>query len=177
MNHSEEQKLLKQAIGGDGQAFSLLLEEYYMMIYSTAFKWTGSKEDSEDIAQEVCVKVGRSICAFRMESKFSTWLYRIVLNTAKDFQRKQRNHSNIDDVPEIAFADNSSAEMHTESKELWQLVGQLPDKQRDAVLLVYGEDLTHGEVANVMECKESTVSWYIHEAKKQLKTLIGHDGR
>lgn len=177
MNHSEEQKLLKQAIAGDGKALSALLEGYYMMIYGTAFKWTGNKEDSEDIAQEVCIKIGRSIRGFRMESKFSTWLYRIVLNTAKDFQCKQRNHSNIDDVTEIAFADNSSAEIHAESKALWQLVGQLPDKQRDAVLLVYAEGLTHSEVANVMECKESTVSWYIHEAKKQLKTLMGHDGR
>lgn len=177
MNYSEEQKLLKQAIGGDGRAFSALLECYYIMIYSTAFKWTGNKEDSEDITQEVCIKIGRSIRDFRMESKFSTWLYRIVLNTTKDFQRKQRNHSNIDDISEIAVADNSSTEMHAENKELWQLVSQLPGKQRDAVLLVYGEDLTHGEVANIMECKESTVSWYIHEGKKQLKTLMGHDGR
>jgi RNA polymerase sigma-70 factor (ECF subfamily) len=177
MKNLQEQKLLKQAIKGDAQAFSTLLEEYYMMIYSTAFKWTGNPEDSEDIAQEVCVKVGGAIRKFRMESKFSTWLYRIVINTAKDFQRKKRNHSDIDDVPEIAMADHHSAETHVENAELWQSVQKLPEKQREAILLVYAEGLTHGEVASIMACKESTVSWYIHEAKKQLKILIDENGR
>ncbi len=98
MNHLEEQKLLKQAIGGDGQAFSTLIEEYYMMIYSTAFKWTGNQQHSEDITQEVCIKIGRSIRNFQMDSKFSTWIYRVVLNTVKDYQRKE-NQQSIDGLP------------------------------------------------------------------------------
>ena len=177
MNHSEELKLLKQAIEGDKQAFSILLEKYYMIIYSSAYKFTGNKEDSEDIAQEVCVKIGRSIQNFRLESKFSTWVYRIVLNTAKDYQRKQRNYSNTEDISEVAFAEYLPTAMHKESMDLWQSVFQLAENQRRAVLLVYGEDLTHGEAASIMGCKESTVSWYIHEAKKQLKILMSHDGR
>jgi RNA polymerase sigma-70 factor (ECF subfamily) len=177
MNHLDEQNLLKQAIGGDKQAFSALLEEYYMMIYSTAFKWAGNQQDAEDIAQDVCIKVGRAIRNFRMDSKFSSWLYRIVLNTAKDFHRKRKNHSNIDDIPESKNTSPDSADTHAVKTELWKLVQQLPDKQRDAVLLVYAQDLSHSEVAEIMECKESTVSWYIHEAKKQLKIVIGDDGR
>ena len=175
MKYSEEQQLLKQAIGGDRQAFSALLEEYYRMIYNTAFKWTGNQEDSEDIAQEVCIKLGRSIRDFRIDSKFSTWLYRIVLNTVNDFHRKKKNHRDIEDIHDLA--DPHSAESHAQRQELWHWVIQLPEKQRDAVLLVYGEGLAHGETANAMECKESTVSWYIHEAKKQLKIWMHRDGR
>jgi RNA polymerase sigma-70 factor, ECF subfamily len=177
MDHSEEQILLKQAIAGDAQAFNALLEEYYMMIYSTAFKWVGSQHDAEDIAQEVCVKVGRSLGDFRMESKFSSWLYRIVLNTAKDHLRKRRPHSSLEDISESVVAAGDSPETQASNAQLWQVVRQLPSKQRDAILLVYGEDLSHGQVADIMKCKESTVSWYIHEAKKQLKKVIGHHGR
>ncbi len=148
-----------------------------MMIYSTAFKWTGNQEHSEDIAQEVCIKIGRSIRNFQMDSKFSTWLYRIVLNTVKDFQRKHRKHDNIDEVPEIVLADNTLAEEQAESAQLWQLVKQLPDRQCDAVLLVFAGDLTYSEVAKIMQCKENTVAWYIHEAKKQLKILMSENGR
>jgi RNA polymerase sigma-70 factor (ECF subfamily) len=177
MDHSEEQILLKSAIAGDAHAFNALLEEYYMMIYSTAFKWVGSKHDAEDIAQEVCVKVGRSIGDFRMESKFSSWLYRIVLNTAKDHVRKRRTHSSLEDISDIVVATGDSAETQAYHKQLWQAVHKLPSKQRDAILLVYSEDLSHAQVAEIMQCKESTVSWYIHEAKKQLKKVMGHHGR
>lgn len=177
MENAEELNLLKQAVNGDAAAFSALVEAYYRMIYSTAFKWVGNQTDAEDIAQEVCIKLGRAIRDFRMESKFSSWLYRITLNTAKDFQRKQRNHQPIEEVPEMFFSDGNTAEAQLEGSELWRAVQQLPEKQRDAILLVYAEGLTHGEVADVMDCKESTVSWYIHEAKKQLKIVVDDDGR
>ncbi|MDE1461022.1 RNA polymerase sigma factor [Spartinivicinus poritis] len=173
MNQSEEQALLLQATEGDVQAFSVLLEKYYTMIYKMAFRWLGNQQDSEDVAQEVCIKLGRSIHGFQINSKFSTWVYKIVLNTVRDFQRKQRNHDNIEEIP--AVTNSNTLEQQVQNTQLWQLVHQLPVKQRDAVLLVYAEGLSHSEVADVFECKESTVSWYIHEAKKQLKTLIQHD--
>lgn len=169
--------MLKKAIAGDAHAFTVLLEEYYMMIYSTAFRWVGSQHDAEDITQEVCVKVGRALGDFRMESKFSTWLYRIVLNTAKDHVRKHRTHNSVEDIAESVVAAGDSPETQASHAQLWQIVHQLPSKQRDAILLVYGEDLSHAEVADIMQCKESTVSWYIHEAKKQLKKVMGHHGR
>lgn len=177
MNHSDEQQLLARAIEGDKQAFAELLGEYYMMMYRTAFKWTGKQEDAEDIAQEACVKVGRSIHSFRLDSKFSTWLYRIVLNTAHDFKGKQRNHTAIDNAPEAAMANTDATDANAENQELWDMVQTLPEKQRDAVLLVYAQELSHAEVADIMQCKESTVSWYIHESKKALKKVMGRDGR
>ena len=56
--------------------------------------------------------------------------------------------------------------------EIWQTVRALPAQQRDAVLLVYGEDMSHAEAAAVMGCSEKTVSWHLHEAKKRLKIQI-----
>ena len=100
-----------------------------------------------------------------------------MLNTAKDFQRQQPSHYNIDDFPEISFPDQDLSERNADIRDLWHLVNRLSNKQRDAVFLLYGEDLSHAQVASVMKCKESTVSRYIHEAKKQLKTWIASYGR
>ena len=60
----------------------------------------------------------------------------------------------------------------TRPKRLWAAVRKLPDKQRDAVLLVYGEGLSHASAADAMACAEATVSWHVHEAKKRLKVLM-----
>jgi RNA polymerase sigma-70 factor (ECF subfamily) len=65
------------------------------------------------------------------------------------------------------------AEVHLFHGELWDEVRRLPDQQRDAVLLVYGEDLSHAEAAAILECSEKTVSWHLHEARKRLKAKLG----
>lgn len=182
INHLQDQKLLKRVIKGDGEAFSRLLETHYEMIFSIAFKWIGNREDAEDITQEVCIKIGRSINAFKMESKFSTWIYRITINTAKDHRRRQRHHSNIDELDETILAEASrgnevSIEAELERKQIWRQVNRLPDRQRDAVLMVYAQGLTHDEAALVMDCKPGTIAWYINQAKTQLKTEMVCDGR
>ena len=56
--------------------------------------------------------------------------------------------------------------------EIWDAVRDLPPQQRDAVLLVYAEDMSHAEAAALMDCSEKTVSWHVHEAKKKLKILL-----
>ncbi len=175
MAHAEEQNLLKRAINGDGEAFSALVEGAYSMIYRTAYKWCGNQEDAEDIAQEVCIKLGRAIRGFRMDSAFSSWVYRITLNTVRDFQRGRKPHLPMEAAGEVADSKAEKPEENIAHAELWARVRQLPEKQRDAVLLVYAEELSHNEVAVIMECAESTVSWYIHEAKKQLKMMLDDD--
>lgn len=169
--------LLEKAIAGDAEAFSALLEEYYLMIYQFAYKWVGNQSDAEDVAQEVCVKLARVLRTFRQECKFSTWLYRIVMTTATDYLRRKPPYSDGADVEDIMFGSVLSAEDAYSTKQIWQHVRGLPDRQREAVLLVYAQELSHREVAEIMECQESTISWYIHEAKKQLREVMEYDGR
>ena len=176
MQAQETQNLVKLAINGDAQAFSALMEAHYDMVYATAYKWCGHAQDAEDVAQEVCIKVGRNISRFRMDSAFTSWLYRITLNTVRDMQRKKKPDTALDAVTELTD-EREKTEKTLEQQQLWLQVRQLPEKQCDAVMLVYAQELSHAETADVMGCKESTVSWYIHEAKKQLKEWMGPDGR
>jgi RNA polymerase sigma-70 factor (ECF subfamily) len=71
----------------------------------------------------------------------------------------------------------AAAEVHVLYGELWAAVRRLPEQQRDAVLLVYGQDLSHAEAAQVMGCTEKTVSWHLHEARKRLKSTLDEVGQ
>ena len=171
------ERLIDAARGGDAVAFEALLEAHYDRIYAAAFRAVGTREDAEDVAQDVCVKLGAALHSFRAESSFTTWLYRVTLNAASDFRRALRR---TDHVPLEAEADRlrepaESAEARLIREELWDAVRALPPQQRDAVLLVYGEDLSHREAGAALGCTEATLSWHLHAARKKLKVLLGGD--
>ena len=165
-----ENQIIQQAINGDKEAFSVLMDTYYDIIFRIAFKWCGNKEDAEDIAQESCIKIAQSLSGFKMESKFSSWVYRIVINTANDLYRKKKYTTN-ENINEIESEDADATDIIS-CKEIWEMVHKLPGNHRDAMLLVYSEGLNHNEAAEILQCAESTVSWYIMEAKKTLKKMI-----
>ena len=172
MDPNEEKKLIKAAQGGDGRAFNALLQEYYDVMYRIAFKWCGNRENAEDVTQNACIKLARNIGTFRFESKFSSWLYKLVINTAKDWQKANLRHKSVplpEDSPLGITAPEGEA--HIYAQQVMNAVRALPDKEKIAILLVCGEELSHAEAAAIMDCKESTVSWYIHEARKKLEDL------
>ncbi len=166
--------LIALAKGGDRAAFGRLVERHYDFVYRVAWRWCGRRVDAEDIAQEVCAKLGRMIRDYRGGGAFTTWLYTITLNVARDLVRKTRRETAKVDAFEVhaLIAGEETPEPDDNAERLWDAVRTLPDKQRDAVLLVYGEGLNHAAAADVMAISETTVSWHIHEAKKRLKVLM-----
>ena len=166
--------LAVRARNGDAQAFAELVEAHYERIYRTAWRWCGNRDDAEDIAQEVCVKLGQAIAGFDGRSAFSSWAYRITLNAVRDWQRAgQRRGRHLDAYAGIAPADQQAEqEAALIHGQLWEAVRRLPEKQRDAVLLVYAEELSHAEAADIMGIREATVSFHVHEARKTLRILL-----
>ncbi len=162
------------AAGGDRAAFGELVERHYDYIFRIACKWSGKRSDAEDIAQDVCIKLATAIKSFDGRSAFTSWLYRVVLNAVRDMQRaSSRRGRHIDRYAEVAPDEElPEQEDATAMKEIWAAVRQLPTQQRDAVLLVYAEDMSHAQAGEIMGCKETTVSWHIHEAKKTLRGLL-----
>jgi RNA polymerase sigma factor (sigma-70 family) len=166
--------LLARARLGDPDAFEALLEDHYDLIYRTAWKWCGSRDDAEDVAQDVCMKLGQAIAGFDGRSAFSSWLYRITLNAVRDLQRvRSRQKRHVDAFSEVA-PDTQLPEQEdaAATSELWGAVRRLPDRQRDAVLLVYAEELSHAEAAEIMGIGEATVSFHVHAARKTLRGLL-----
>lgn len=159
---------------GDRAAFAALIDAHYDFLYRTAYKWCGNREDAEDVAQEVCVKLAGALGGFDGRAKFTSWLYRIVINAVRDRQRQgMRQRRQAGELMHVtARVSEAEQESVTTQNQVWDAVRKLPGKQRDAVLLVYGEDMSHAEAAAIMGTRESTVSWYVHEARKTLKGLV-----
>jgi RNA polymerase sigma-70 factor (ECF subfamily) len=172
--------LIGRARDGDSRAFGRLVERHYDFVHRVAYRWCGRKADAEDVAQEVCVRLGSAIRTYRGAGAFTTWLYTLTLNAARDMGRKAARETAKTEAYGVQALIGGGALPQPEPEEqtgaLWAAVRQLPDKQRDAVLLVYGEGLSHAAASDVMAISEATVSWHIHEAKKRLKVLMRSAG-
>jgi RNA polymerase sigma-70 factor, ECF subfamily len=174
-----DEGLARAAAAGDRQAFAALIERHYERIYRLAWRWTGTSAEAEDIAQDVVVKLATAIRGFRGEAAFSTWVYRIAFTTATDRLRMRQRIVPFGPSEMQALVDGGLQEAQADladGRDLWAAVRTLPDQQRDAVLLVYGEDLSHQEAAALLGCSEKTVSWHLHEARKRLKIKLTATG-
>jgi RNA polymerase sigma-70 factor, ECF subfamily len=170
-----DQELAQKAAAGCRTSFAVLAGRHYDRFYRLAWRWCGSRDKAEDIAQDVCVKLATAIKSFRGDAEFSTWSYRIAYTTAVDHMRSSQRLRLIEPSEMMKLADEptlETAEDQVIGQDLWRSVRELPPQQRDAVLLIYGEDLSHAEAAKVMGCSEKTVSWHVHEAKKRLRVMI-----
>lgn len=179
----DESELIRRAQAGNADAFESLLETRYDTLYRFAFKWCGNKSDAEDVAQLACMKLAGSISQFRFESQFSSWLYRLVINCAKDWQKSQARHQgkNIDDIHQSGdeeeqeghenLATTNPAENRIYLQQILQLLNTMADGFKETALLVHAEGLNHAEAAEVLGVKESTISWRLHEMRKQLQVL------
>lgn len=171
MSAIEPHRLIRAAQDGDGQAFAQLLAEHYDSIYRFAFRWCSNSADAEDITQQACIKLAHSIKQFRFEAAFSSWLYRLVINCAKDWYKSQNRHQHedIDRWVEPERAPDQRAENSIYLRQLLRLLEQMADGFKETALLVHGEGMSHAEAAAILQLKESTVSWRLHEIRKQLQ--------
>lgn len=171
MKDQDEMELLRLSCAGDAAAFRALLDHHYLTIYKMAFHLCGHREDAEDITQMACIKVSQNIQNFRLESKFTTWLYTIVLNTFRDWTDNRANTGkgrvDIDDVaPKIAGNDNP--EKAAEVNEQLRKLDALSPTEREAVVLIFAQGYSHKEAAAMLGVAESTISWRIHEVRRKL---------
>ncbi len=164
-------ELIRRACGGDRVAFASLLERHYDRLHRVIWRVVGSREDAEDIVQEVCCTLVTKIDSFRGEAKVSTWLVGIALNAARDFLRRAKSRNNTTEK----FATVVSLYPQPDGRDLphkqWlaSILGRLKEDLLETVILVAGEGLTHAEAAKLLNITENTVSWRMHEARKFLK--------
>jgi len=176
MTEKDEHMLVEMAQNGNKAAFEELLRRHYDTMYRFAMKWCGNAENAEDITQNACIKLARAIDSFNFKAAFTSWLYRLVVNVAIDWQRSHARHEGTGEgeAGHIGTAE-STAEDNLYARQVMAEIHNLPEKEKTALLLVMGEGLTHKQAAESMECKESTVSWYIHEARKKLDEKFKKD--
>jgi RNA polymerase sigma-70 factor, ECF subfamily len=174
--------LLKQ---GDEEAFRALIRRYQKALYSVAYGITLDRDESQEILQEVFIKVYRSIGSFREESSLSTWLHRITVNLCLNWQRKSKrrprwdsNSSGRKDSAERLRqgGDKDRPDVLYEEKELtvWfkRWLQGLPEEERTVFVLKEANGLSYEEIARILHIKRGTVSSRLFYARKKLKESL-----
>jgi RNA polymerase sigma-70 factor (ECF subfamily) len=166
--------LVARAQRGDKRAFNQLVTSQYRFIFRVAYRVLGHKSDAEDVTQTVCMRLATGLASFDGRSSFTSWLYRVTLNAARDYLRSQARRGKLVDGVSILAADYVEAEQDAQRpvEDIWQAVRSLPEKQREAVILVHGEELSQEEAARIMDCKKVTVAWHLHNARKALREML-----
>ncbi len=165
--------LLERCRASDPQALDLLLRRHYDTIRAFAFRLCGNLEECEEVTQESLVKIARSIRNFRSQAKLSTWFYQITLNVVRDRSRaRKRRERTRERAKAEADLQPQSISPTATSKEVLQALEQLSDKEREAAVLVFFQDYSHAEAAEVLGCAETTISWRLFCAKRKLKAFL-----
>lgn len=177
MTAAADSLLIERAQTGDEGAFSQLLDGYYNVIYRFALRWSGQVDDAEDITQLACIKLARNIDQYRFESAFTSWLYRLVINCAKDWYKAEGRHRTSDNLAPEPESRANAHEQNIYLAQVIEIVDGLGKDMKETALLVFAEGLSHREVADVFNVKESTISWRIHEIRKQLQLIKQQESR
>ena len=186
-----DQQLVERVQNGDKQAFDLLVIKYQRKLARLLSHFIRDAAEVEDVTQEAFIKAYRALPSFRGDSAFYTWLYRIGINTAKNFLvsqgRKVQILEGVDGEDAEDFEDNSllkevnTPESELISKQIAQTVSKsldsLPEELRSAIVLREIDGLIYEEIANIMDCPIGTVRSRIFRAREaiaeQLRPLLG----
>jgi RNA polymerase sigma-70 factor (ECF subfamily) len=177
-----ESELVSRAAGGDSAAFQALVERHRSRVYRVAYQFAGNHADAEDIAQEVFIKVYRSLDRFRQDAQLTSWLYRIVMNACIDHRRRQRpgNTAPFGDEAEIKMLNTPEETPGPEDRayagELGQVleaeVGRLPEGQRIVFIMRHHQGLKLCEIAEALGLAEGTVKRQLHAAIHRLRRAL-----
>jgi RNA polymerase sigma factor (sigma-70 family) len=165
-----DRELVGRVAVGDRGAFDVLLRRHYDRIYRVAWHLTGSRTEAQDITQDVCCTLVEKIGSFKGEAKFTTWLMGIVVNASRDHHRRGATWSRVKKSLSVLAGLTRSPDGRDLYQQSWiaSSLARLDPLLRDTVVLVAGEDMSHGEAALALGVAESTISWRMHEARKRL---------
>ncbi|MFX0077038.1 MAG: RNA polymerase sigma factor [Candidatus Hermodarchaeota archaeon] len=177
-SRDQDLKLVKGVIRGDEPSFEELVKKYQHSVLNTIYRYIGDYNEAEDIAQDVFIKVWRKIKDFKGKSKFSTWLYRIVVNQCLDYRRKKKEEviSLDKSLEEGIVPESLTIELDFEQKRkieiLKKAIEEIPSNQRIALILSKFEAKSYQEIAQIMEISISSVASLIFRAKENLKSKL-----
>jgi RNA polymerase sigma-70 factor (ECF subfamily) len=193
MGESEsDQALVERVQKGDKRAFDLLVRKYQHKLIGVISRYIGDWSECQDVAQEAFVRAYRAIGSFRGDAQFYTWMYRIAINTAKNYLVSQGRRPPTDDVMiDDAVQFDGTARLHesaTPERELMRqeieqtvfaVVKGLPEELRTAITLREVDGLSYEEIAETMNCPIGTVRSRIFRAREaideQLRPLLSEE--
>ena len=188
----DEVALIERCLVGDDSAFDELVQRYQDMVFNLAYRLLGGYDESVDLSQDVFLQVYRKLGTFRRDASLRTWIYRIVINRAKNRQRWWRRHFgemtavSLDDMeanPNLGSAgltvssgDLVAPDKALERKEVGQLlldaIDELPFSHRTILLLKEVEGLSYDEISTTLDLPLGTVKSRLARARKSLREAL-----
>jgi len=173
-------ELINETLAGNQAAYADLIKRHQRFVFTLALRFTKSREDAEEVAQDCFVKAYRSLTSFQQQSKFSTWLYSIVYTTAMTHLRKKRvDTSSIDDENlHLQVADTygsmeaNLAENRSRSYYLNQAIGQLLPDDAAIITLFYKGEQSLEEIGDTLGMEPNTVKVKLFRARQRLKEKL-----
>lgn len=186
---AEEVRLVRLAASGDRLAFRQLIASNHRAIHALVQRLARNPDDVDDILQEVLLRAWKGLPAFREEARFSTWLYRIAVNTTFKWQRRHAETTRTVSISELMEQDRlgesvastmvpvAEPEVAMEESQrrqrLMDAVSSLPPKQRDVVMMHYFDGRSCEEIGTAVGCSVGTVWSRLHYACKRLRAVLG----
>ena len=182
-DRTEEQILVMRAQRGEQDAFRVLVERYQKLVYTLALRMLNVPADAEDAAQEAFLSAWKALPRFRMDAKFSTWLYRLTVNAATDVLRRRRKEpDSLDDAERPVQAADSTdtpeeAAQRTERRAMVRrAIGALSETHRQILLLREVTGLSYEEISAALELSPGTVRSRLARARKELREELLAEG-
>ena len=171
-----DRELIEEFQRGSDAAFNEIVRKYLDLVYRFFQKITPDKMEAEDLAQTVFIKLFKALKKFRFESEFNTYLYRVNVNTANTYfkRNKWRNMLHLYQAPDDGYVETSQ-EKQWRKEEIWAAVGRLPKKQRLVVMMRIFQVLPFKDIGNILDMTEGTAKVNYHHGIKRVKFLLGNN--
>lgn len=179
MTFKEDQYYINLILSGNTNSFATLVDRYKDLVYTLAIKMLNNKEEAEEIAQDTFIKAYNSLCKFKGESKFSTWLYKITYNTCLDALKKKKKQNNVTYIEDFSEHQTKALETIFDSldekernKAIQDCVAQLPQDEAFLLTLYYFDDQSIEEVAKIMNISTDNVKVKLFRTRKKLASIL-----
>lgn len=184
--NNEEVKLIEKSQQGDMKSFERLIRRYQDQAYRTAYGILGNAEDAKDATQEAFIKIYKSLSKFKLQSSFSTWMYRIIHNTCLDILRKRKRRRELPmetknssgtegyEIPVEDAGEGPEALLDYAflKEEVKRGISKLPEEYQGVVVLRDIEDLSYEEISEVLGISQGTVKSRLNRGRKQLRSYL-----
>jgi RNA polymerase sigma-70 factor (ECF subfamily) len=171
-----ESQIIKKAISGDSEALTILIDKYKDIAFNLALSIVKNRDDAKDITQDSFLKILENINRFRSDSKFSTWLYRIVYNQSIGFIKRENRANSVDYSLLIEISENNDNK-EGEIQDLYKAINKLEDTDRNIIMLFYLAEKTIKEIAQITGFSSGNIKVILHRARKKLFEKMDYENK
>ncbi|WP_299112863.1 RNA polymerase sigma factor [uncultured Winogradskyella sp.] len=174
-----DDQIIEAIQNGEAKAYGQLVDRYKDLVYTLALRMLKHREEAEEVAQDVFIKVFKSLDKFKGDSKFSTWIYKVTYNTCLDNIKKNKKHLNDVAIDEYTFnkldtIDNALDNIIKEEKNVLikNCINKLPEDSSALLTLFYFEELSLDEISKIVNVEANTVKVKLFRARKKLAVIL-----